>query len=368
LSTEGLLRGELSRAIERQFTVERALSVSRAALGLSVVLECWRERGGVGRVALPAAICHEVVVSVIAAGCVPIFCDVDPLDGLVKEPEWARARSQGADAAIVVHLYGNPASVGTVRKIFPAPDCLLIDDAAQALGSSCDAGMAGTAGDVGLLSFGPTKHIATGNAALLFGNHDLARVVAARLCAKTPQPHSVRAALASAFRARLEIARERLRALGEISVGAFSGLLEGLDPVLEAQYSPGVEVATVAALTGYAEAAQVRVAKAELWSRGLGGTGLQPVGMGNGCVPWRYTCRLPGIGWSEQHRLAETLRAEGMHVSNWYLPAHWLLGQSAHTLPGVETLAREVFQFWLDEEATPEVIEHGCAIVRRIMS
>jgi hypothetical protein len=368
LSTEGLPGGALSRALERQFTVEYVISVSRAALGLSVVLECWRERGGTGRVALPAAICHEVVVSVMAAGCVPIFCDVDPLDGLVKESEWRRARSLGADVAIVVHLYGNPATVGTVRKIFPAQDCLLIDDAAQALGSFCDTGMAGTGGDVGLLSFGPTKHVATGNAALLFRKPELARVIAATLSTKTPQPLSVRAALASDFRARLDVARARLCAPGENPAEAFSGLLEGLEPLLAVQISPEAEIATVAALAGYAEATQTRIAKKDLWSRELAGTGLQTVGMGNGCVPWRYTCRLPGISWSEQRRIAETLRAAGMHVSNWYLPAHWFLGWPAGTLPGVETLAREVFQFWLDEHTTLQIIEQWSALVRRVMS
>jgi hypothetical protein len=77
---------------------------------------------------------------------------------------------------------------------------------------------------------------------------------------------------------------------------------------------------------------------------------------------------LPGFGWQEQHRAAEALRSAGLHVSNWYLPAHWFLGKPAAALPGVERLAREVFQFWLDENATPELIVRECAIVRRVMS
>jgi DegT/DnrJ/EryC1/StrS aminotransferase family len=368
LSAEGAPVGELSRVLERQFAVERAILAGRAALGLSTLLECRRERLGVCRVALPAAICHEVVLSVVAAGCEPIFCDVDPLDGLVKERQWTRARSLGADVAIVVHLYGNPASVGVLRKIYPAPDCLLIDDAAQALGSSYEACMAGSGGDVGLLSFGATKHIATGNAALLFRSVELAEEVGARLSAKMPQPQSVRGPLVAAFRARLEIARTHLRDSGDRSAGAFSGLLDGLEPLLAAPFSPEAEAATIRALADYAEAARNRVAKKDLWSRGLAGTGLKPVGMRSHCVPWRYACRLPGLDWPEQHRIAETLRAAGMHVSNWYLPAHWFLGQPAGTLPGVETLAREVFQFWLDEDTTPEMIEHWSAIVRRVLS
>ncbi len=367
MSTEAPRDGGLSRVLERQFKVERVLCASRAALGLSVILECWRERRGVCRVALPAAICHEVVVAVLAARCEPIFCDIDPSDGLVCESEWSRARSLGADVAIVVHLYGNPASLGAVRKIFPAPNCLLIDDAAQALGSSYEACMAGGGGDVGLLSFGATKHISTGNAALLFRSAEMAEQVGARLSRKVPQPQSGRSALVSAFRTRLGIARAHQRASDDNSASAFSGLLEGLEPVLAVPFSSEAESATLRALAGYEKAAQERVAKKELWSRGLAGTGLIPVGMGTGCVPWRYTCRLPQISWSKQHQFAEALRKAGVHVSNWYLPGHWFLGQSAGALPGVETLAREVYQFWLDEDTTPEAIESHSAMASRVM-
>lgn len=359
---------ELSRLLARQFAAERVVSASRAALGLAVLLECWRKRHGVCRVALPAAVCHEVALSVVAAGCEPVFCDVDPANGLVTQAEWSRARALGADVAIVVHLYGNPASTELVRTIFPAADCLLIDDAAQALGSSFEKCPAGAGGDVGLLSFGATKHISTGNAALLFRDAEFSAEVGAQLSDRTPQPSSVRNALASAFRARLEVARGRLRVSGDTAIEAFKGLLEGMEPVLAAPFSPTAGSMTVRALATYSEAAAIRVAKKELWSTGLAGTGLMPVGMGRGCVPWRYACRLPGVSWSEQHRIAEKLRAAGMHVSNWYIPAYWFLGRRTQALPGSETLAREVFQFWLDEATTASIIERNCAQIRRVIS
>jgi hypothetical protein len=228
--------------------------------------------------------------------------------------------------------------------------------------------MAGAGGDVGLLSFGPTKQISVGNAALLFTSVRMAEEVAERLRGKTPQPQTVIGPLAVAFRRRLEIARSHLREFGDNSAQDFSGLLEGLAPQLAVPFAAESEAAAVHALAGYAEAAQIRVAKMDLWSRSLAGTALEPVGMGNGCVPWRYTCRLPGLDWSQQHRIAETIRAAGMHVSNWYLPAHWFLGHPAGSLVGVERLAREVFQFWLDENATFDAIAHESAFVRRLMS
>ena len=90
--------------------------------------------------------------------------------------------------------------------------------------------------------------------------------------------------------------------------------------------------------------------------------------MGNGCVPWRYVFRLPGIDWQTQHDIAESLRATGMHVSNWYLPAHWFFGWRAGALPGVETLAREVFQFWLDDSIGIEAIRAQATTAKRAIA
>ncbi len=277
------------------------------------------------------------------------------------------ARSQGAEVAIVVHLYGNPASVPQVRAVFPAPQSLLIDDAAQALGSHLNGLEAGAGGDVGLLSFGHTKHIDAGNAAVVFRSADFADEVARELNALTPAPAELRELLQREFRRRLEVARARLRNTGEAARGGFCGLLDGLDPVLRVPPRPGADETVVTQLLAYAGAMQARIAKAQLWSRELAGVGLLPIGMGPGCVPWRYACRLPESDWALQAVLSSLLRANGMHVSNWYLPAHWFVA-NARALPGVERLSREVFQFWLDERTAAESIVIQAAAVRRAIA
>jgi len=368
LSANVQASGKLMRVLEARFSVPRAIPASRAALGLLAVLQCWRHRRGSSRVALPGAVCQEVVLAVLAAGCEPVFCDVDVADGLVTENEWQRARALGADVAIVVHLYGNPARVDQVRSIFPAPDCLVVDDAAQALGSFSRDGLAGGLGDVGLLSFGHTKQIPLGNAALLFHHAEFADEVNSILGDFLPVDDTQRTALTAAFRSRLELVRAGLCLDGTAAANGFAGLLDGMEAVLFADFSAGAEEAVIQGLDSYSAASEQRIAKARLWGSHLAGSGLEPVGMGTGCVPWRYACRLPGIGWSTQHRLAQAMRASGMDVSNWYLPAHWYLGQGAGTLPGVEALSREVFQFWVDDTVAPEAIEKHAAVVRQAIS
>jgi hypothetical protein len=330
------------------------------------VLRCWLGAGNAGRVALPASVCHDVVAAVLGAGCEPVFCDIDPIDGNVLEQEWARARAAGASVALVVHLYGNPADISVVRRYFSSSNCLVIDDAAQALGSTNAAGSAGSQGDVGLLSFGATKHIEGGGAAILFRDSAFADTVARRLESIQILPEALRSAIYTRFRQRFEMARGRLRSEGDTAAVAFHGLLDAYAPSLQVPFPVAAVHATWLALDTYPQARVQRMRKAAAWAAGLEGSGLIPVGMGEGTVPWRYTCRLPGIDWNWQYRLGEEMRSHGLEVSHWYLPAHWMCGHGPGTLPGTECLAREVFQFWVDDHTSLQAVERGAAAVSAI--
>ena len=140
-------------AIQRFFGVESIIPVGRASLGIYAALRVW-SGGRKLVVALSAAVCQDVIAAVLMAGCSPYFCDVDPVTGLVPCNEWIRAREAGATAAIVVHLYGNPADTALVCRIFSEADCLIIDDAAQALGTLTAKSLAGGGGTLELFLLG----------------------------------------------------------------------------------------------------------------------------------------------------------------------------------------------------------------------
>jgi hypothetical protein len=151
-----------------------------------------------------------------------------------------------------------------------------------------------------------------------------------------------------------------------VAADAFHGLLDGYHPSLQVPFLVGADYAAYLALEAYPQAMKQRLQKSAAWVAGLEGSRLVPVGMGAGTVPWRYTCRLPGITWSEQYNLGQEMRSNGLNVSHWYLPGHWMCGYKDQTLPESERLAREVFQFWVDEHTPLEVIEHGAKIVAAI--
>ena len=76
-------------------------------------------------------------------------------------------------AIIVVHLYGMPAKIAEICTIANEYDILLIEDAAEALGSTYEGRKCGTFGDFGILSFNGNKIITTsGGGALVCKNEE----------------------------------------------------------------------------------------------------------------------------------------------------------------------------------------------------
>lgn len=70
-------------------------------------------------------------------------------------------KSKKPKAIIAVHLYGMPYQVETVRAVANKYDIPIIEDSAEALGSSYKGQKCGTFGDIGVLSFNGNKIITT---------------------------------------------------------------------------------------------------------------------------------------------------------------------------------------------------------------
>ena len=76
-------------------------------------------------------------------------------------------------AIIVVHLYGMPAKIAEIQEIANKHQITLIEDAAEALGSTYKGQRCGTFGDYGILSFNGNKIITTsGGGALICKNEE----------------------------------------------------------------------------------------------------------------------------------------------------------------------------------------------------
>jgi len=116
---------------------------------------------------------------IVYQGAIPVFIDSEK-DTWNMSPEYLEqaileliAKGQKPKAMIPVHLYGVPAKMEEIMSIASKYEIPVIEDAAEALGSSIDGKACGTFGQLGVLSFNGNKIITTsGGGALLSDNEE----------------------------------------------------------------------------------------------------------------------------------------------------------------------------------------------------
>ena len=123
--------------------------------------------GGGGTVALPAYSCVDLVAAARFAGVRVRLYDLDPATLSPDLESVTRSMRRGVDALIVAHLFGYPADIATVSEIAGTYGVPVIEDAAQAAGSTLHGRAVGGLGDVSVLSFGRGKGITSGHGGAL---------------------------------------------------------------------------------------------------------------------------------------------------------------------------------------------------------
>jgi dTDP-4-amino-4,6-dideoxygalactose transaminase len=102
-----------------------------------------------------------------------------------------RQKGKNISAIIVVHLYGMPAKMNEILRVAERYSIPVIEDAAEALGSTYEGRACGSMGDVGILSFNGNKIITTSGGGALASNNDtlVSRVRHLSAQAKEPAPY-----------------------------------------------------------------------------------------------------------------------------------------------------------------------------------
>ncbi|MBQ9279793.1 MAG: DegT/DnrJ/EryC1/StrS family aminotransferase [Clostridia bacterium] len=109
---------------------------------------------------------------IIYEGAIPVFIDSES-DTWNMDPEALETAFQkypNAKAVVVVNLYGNPAKLIEIKQICDAHHCVLIEDAAESLGSKLMNQETGSFGDYGIFSFNGNKIITTSGGGMLVSN------------------------------------------------------------------------------------------------------------------------------------------------------------------------------------------------------
>jgi len=99
--------------------------------------------------------------SITLAGGTPVFVDIDPATYNMDPRALAETIRRTPKAKIVmpVHLYGGCADMDPILEIGRSRDCVTIEDGAQSIGAEYKGRRAQSMGDIGCLSFYPTKNL-----------------------------------------------------------------------------------------------------------------------------------------------------------------------------------------------------------------
>lgn len=134
-----------------------ALDVAVAALGI----------GPGDEVILPAFTIISCAASVVRAGAVPVLVDADPDTWNMDVPAIEAKITPRTRAIMAVHIYGLPVDMGPLLALAETYGLNVIEDAAEAIGQTCEGRPCGGFGDVSVLSFYPNKHVTTGEGGMV---------------------------------------------------------------------------------------------------------------------------------------------------------------------------------------------------------
>ena len=115
-----------------------ALAVSNGSVALHLALVALGLEEG-DEVIVPSITFAASANSVIHAGGVPVFCEIDPKTWCINPEEAKKLISSRTRAIMPVHLYGQPCDLSALKNLCVQNKLLMIEDCAEALGSKWQA-------------------------------------------------------------------------------------------------------------------------------------------------------------------------------------------------------------------------------------
>jgi dTDP-4-amino-4,6-dideoxygalactose transaminase len=158
LESKRFILGPEVSAFEQEFAdycgAEHAIGVANGTDAITIALRAM----GVGpgdEVVVPSFTFYASAEAIPPTGARPVFCDIDPQTYCVTAETVRAALTPRTKAVIVVHLFGNVAPVAAIEAL----GVPVLEDAAQAAGSTSESGRPGALGTAATFSFFPSKNL-----------------------------------------------------------------------------------------------------------------------------------------------------------------------------------------------------------------
>lgn len=184
LDSAHYINGPLNKKFEEQIksyiSIKHAIGVANGTDALVLALEALGI--GVGDEVITTTFTYYATAEAIAyVGATPVFVDVDLNDYNILVSKIEEKITKNTKAIIAVHIFGNPCDMDEINIIAKKNELYVIEDAAQAIGSSYKGKMIGSLSDIATFSFFPTKNLgAYGDGGMITTDSDeLATIITA---------------------------------------------------------------------------------------------------------------------------------------------------------------------------------------------
>lgn len=163
-------RGKFIDQFEEEFVkftrVPFATSVNNGTVAIHLALEALGIGAG-DEVIVPTLTYIASVNPIVQVGATPVFVDSLEATWQVDPEDIKRKITSKTKAIMVVHLYGQSADMDAIMKIASEHNLLVVEDCAEAFGTSYKGQHVGTFGDVGTFSFFGNKTITCGEGGMV---------------------------------------------------------------------------------------------------------------------------------------------------------------------------------------------------------
>lgn len=174
----GILNGPYApqvKALEEEWArychVKYALTTNSGTAALHTAVAA----GGIGtgdQVITTAFTFLATALAVLQHNAVPVFVDIDPRTFNIDPAKIAERITSRTKAILPVHIHGVPADMDPILAVARKHGLLMIEDAAQAHGSTYKGKKVGGIGDMGIFSFQGSKNLPAGEGGVFVTNRE----------------------------------------------------------------------------------------------------------------------------------------------------------------------------------------------------
>jgi dTDP-4-amino-4,6-dideoxygalactose transaminase len=169
LSGDGLFTRRCHAWLEERVGVRRALLTHSCTAALEMAALLTIVQPG-DEVVMPSYTFVSTANAFVLRGAVPVFVDIRPDTLNLDEQRVADAVTSRTKGIVAVHYAGVPCEMDEIAAVARLHDLVVIEDAAQALGSTYRSRPAGTLGAMAATSFHETKNVISGEGGALLIN------------------------------------------------------------------------------------------------------------------------------------------------------------------------------------------------------